>query len=254
MSQEPKPRCFILEFNPQYLAFGIFAWLTEPAKEYLAVSAVLMRVNYALARLGLPLNSISTSVELSHLEKPDTSSAARRNFDVLRSIPIFRSLPADAEQRLAPSLKHTIFAPGEFVIHQGDEGDSMYVLLSGTVDVHIGRDSGVSEYVATLEAGQFFGEMSLFTGERRTANVIAMTAVECLVVERAGLTNLFQLHPELMVDISEVIAERQTGLAATREKLDEEHRRVQAVRSRRDILQRLQHYFGLSESGQHAGR
>jgi CRP-like cAMP-binding protein len=132
------------------------------------------------------------------------------------------------------------------VIRQGDEGGSMYILVAGSVDVHVGGDSGVSEYVATLEPGQFFGEMSLLTGEHRTANVIAMTAVECLVVDKASLTELFQRHPELMDDVSEVIAERQTGLAATREKLDDEHKRVQAARSRRDILQRIQHYFGIT--------
>jgi small-conductance mechanosensitive channel/CRP-like cAMP-binding protein len=251
---EPKPRCFIVEFYPQHVVFGVFAWLNEPAKEYLAVSAVLMRIHYSLARLGLPLQSISTAVELSHAEQPDSSNDVAKRLGVLRSIPIFRSLPLDAAQRLAPLLKHAMFAPGEFVIRQGDEGDSMYVLITGTADVHIESESGVSEYVATLESGQFFGEMSLLTGEQRTANVIAMTASECLVVDKASLTQLFEWHPELAADISEVIAGRQTALAATRERLDGEHKRVEAARNHRDLLQRIQHYFGIKESGTHAGR
>jgi small-conductance mechanosensitive channel/CRP-like cAMP-binding protein len=251
---EPKPRCFIVEFNPQYVVFGVFAWLHEPPKEYLAVSAVLMRIHYALARLGLPLQSISTAIALSHIEAPAASNTDEKHLGVLRSIPIFRSLPEDAGQLLAPSLKCVVFAPGEFVIRQGDNGDSMYILIAGSVDVHIESDSGVSEYVATLEPGQFFGEMSLLTGEQRTANVIAMTTAECLVVDKASLTHLFQWHPELASDISEVIAARQTSLAATREKLDGEHKRVEAARNRRDMLQRIQHYFGISESGTHAGR
>jgi branched-chain amino acid transport system substrate-binding protein len=236
------------------MIFGLSVWLNEPAKEYLAVSAVLMRVHYALTRLGLPLQSISTAVELSHIEKPDSSDTLEKHLAVLKSVPIFRALPVEAAERLAPSLKHAAFAPGEFVIRQGDEGDSMYILIAGSADVHIGGDSGVSEYLATLEPGQFFGEMSLLTGEQRTANVIAMTAVECLVVDKTSLTDLFHWHPELAANISEVIAERQTSLAATREKLDGEHKRVQAVRNRRDVLQRIQHYFGIGEAGTPAGR
>ncbi len=250
---EPRPRCFILELNPQYIVFGIFAWLNDPPGEYLAVSAVLTRVHYALARLGVPLKSISTTLEVTRPPKPEPSLPAQ-NLEILQAVPIFRSLPVDAMERLAPSLKHTVFGPGECVIRQGDEGDSMYILIAGSVDIHIGVDSGMSEYVATLNAGEFFGEMSLLTGERRAASVIAMTAVECLVVDKHSMTELFCWHPELMTNVSDVIVDRQAGLAATRERLDGEEKRLQAVRSRRDMLQRIQHYFGIADSGTAAGR
>jgi len=252
--KEPKPRCFILEFNPQHVSFGIFVWLNDPPKEFLTVSAVLMRVHFALARLGTPLLSISQTVELAHVEKTDHAGLpGARYASLLRAVPIFRTLSTEDVDRLGPVLRHAAFAPGEFIIHQGEDGSSMYVLIQGTVDVHLTGEGGMSEYVATLEAGQFFGEMSLLTGEKRTANVIAMSAVECLVVDKTGLTELLHRRPELAEDMSDVIAERQADLAVTRERLDAEQKRVVSARKRVDILHRIQRYFGIEEASAHIG-
>lgn len=253
---EPQPRCFVTEFHPSYVSFGIFAWLNQPGSEDAAVSSVLTRVHFVLARLGMPLASISQAVELSQVEKAQAAPDVKTEeyVGILRSIPIFGALPLEAARHLALSLKRAAFAPGELIIRQGDAGDSMYIVIQGSVDVHVSGDSGMSEYLATLEVGQFFGEMSLLTGENRTANVMSMTAVECLVIAKPSLTSLFERHPELAENISEVIAGRQVELRATREKLDGEQKRILAARSRVDMLRRIQRYFGISDPGAAVGR
>lgn len=245
---DPKPRCIVVEFHPGHVTFGVFAWLAEPAKEYLAVSAVLTRVHFALARVGQPLASISQTIELTRPMRAveDEEATIERRMSVLRSAPIFRVLSDDAARRVALSCKEVVFAPGELVLRQGEEGDSMYILTQGSVDIHVVGESGMSEYVATLEAGAFFGEMSLLTGERRTANVLAMTTVECLVVDKSSLTSLFEWHPEVASDISGVVSNRQAELAVTRERLDGEQQRVLAARNRVAMLERIQRYFGIS--------
>jgi len=246
---EPRPRCVISDYHPSHVSFAVLAWLSEPSKEVLAVSTVLMRIHFALARHGQPLTSISQTVDLNQIDKPQDSSAQINKYvEILRSTPIFHALPEEATRRLAPSVGHAVYAPGEYIVRQGDESGSMYIVIHGSVDIHVDGEGGMSEYVATLEAGKFFGELSLFTGETRTANVIAMTAVECLVIDKPSLTELFDWHPELAVDISEVITERQAGLAATLERLDGEQKRVLAARSRVDMLRRIQRYFGIGES------
>jgi len=245
---DPKPRCFILEFQPGHVSFGVYAWLNEPAKEYLAVSAVLMRVHFALSRAGIPLTAISQAIELQRplRQIEDEESSIARRIAILRTAPIFGVLSDDAARRLALSCREVVFAPGELILRQGDDGDSMYIIIQGSVDIHVIGESGMSEYVATLETGQFFGEMSLLTGEQRTANVMAMNAVECLMVAKASLTSLFEWHPELASDISGVVASRQGELAVTRERLDGEQQRILAARSRVAMLERIQRYFGIS--------
>ena len=70
---------------------------------------------------------------------------------------------------------------------------------------------GASKEVATLGDGQFFGEMSLMTGESRTATVVAKTDVECYVVDKEAFQEIVQEKPELAGIISDILSRRQVG-------------------------------------------
>jgi CRP-like cAMP-binding protein len=77
--------------------------------------------------------------------------------------------------------------------------------------------NGQEAHVADLFAPAFFGEMSLLTGEPRSATVRAKSDVRLLVVERQGFESLFQARPSIAEAVSRVIAERQSGLRERRE-------------------------------------
>ena len=79
-------------------------------------------------------------------------------------------------------VPRTVLA-GETVIRQGERGDSLYLIARGVVAVLIAVDGKPSERVASLHAGEFFGEMALLTAERRNATVRAVT--DCQVYELA---------------------------------------------------------------------
>ena len=249
LAAEPKPRCLILEFCPSHLTFAVSIWISDPRKEHIAVSDVLMRVHFALQRLGTPLLGTSQSIERVRIDVPPpvVESTVDKYSRILRGIPIFANLPEEALSRLAPSLKDALFAPGEYIVRQGDPSGDMYVVVSGTVDVLVNGEGGQSELVATLEAGQFFGELSVFTGERRTADVVARTPVDCLVVDKTSLMSLFDWRPELAEDIAQVITKRQAGLAASVERLDNGNKTATIAQSHGPTLQRIQHYFGIEQ-------
>lgn len=249
LAVKPKPRCLILEFYPSHITFAVLASISDPRKEQIAVSDVLMRVHFALQRLGTPLLATSQSVERPRVEappKPAAESTIDKYSRILRGIPIFGSLPEEAFTRLAPSLNDALFAPGDYIVRQGDPSGDMYVVVRGAVDVTVDGEGGKKQFVAKLEAGQFFGELSVFTGERRTANVIATTPVECLVVDKPSLMALFDWRPELAEDIAQVITSRQAGLAASVERLDTGQPALAAAgKSHGHTLQRIQNYFGI---------
>jgi CRP-like cAMP-binding protein len=68
--------------------------------------------------------------------------------------------------------------------------------------------------VATLSEGAFFGEMALFTGEPRTANIVAMEETEVLEIGHEAMKKVFETNPDLVESLSHIIAERMQGLAA----------------------------------------
>src|SRR5260370_33480255 len=92
----------------------------------------------------------------------------------------------------------------------------MVVGHNGRVAVQ-GPDRSGPRTVAVLTEGNFFGEMALFTGEPRTANVVAMEETDVLEIGHDAMKHLFETNPDLAESISWTIAQRQAGLVAGRE-------------------------------------
>jgi len=115
---------------------------------------------------------------------------------------------------LATAATSHIFAPGETVIRAGDPGSSMFVVHNGRVSVQV-SENGRARTVATLSEGAFFGEMALFTGEPRTANIVAIEETEVLEIGHAAMKQVFDTNPDLVESLSYIIAERRQGLVAS---------------------------------------
>ena len=103
----------------------------------------------------------------------------------------------------------------------------------------------ISERIATLHAGDFFGEMGMMTGEPRSATVIALSDVECYRVDKDAFHNILRSRPEIAEDISEVLARRRVELDAAREDLNEEAKRARMRKHQGDLLQRIRNFFAL---------
>ena len=94
-------------------------------------------------------------------------------------------------------MKLKLFARGENLCRQGEAGDSFYVIREGRLAIFVNNAAGQPVRVAQLEAGGFFGEMSLLTGEPRSATVTAETDVEVLRVSRQDFAGLLQADANL---------------------------------------------------------
>ena len=140
---------------------------------------------------------------------------------------------------LAQAATSHVFAPGETVIRAGDPGASMFVVHNGRVSVQL-SENGRARTVATLSEGAFFGEMALFTGEPRTASIVALEETEVLEIGHAAMKQVFDTNPDLVESLSHIISERRQGLVATE---DDSGSRVD---ERAGILSSIKRFFGLS--------
>lgn len=112
---------------------------------------------------------------------------------VLQSIPLLQHLSVSEKERLFEALEPVNFADGEFVIKEGEEGSTFYIIKNGSAIVRKEVESGemrTKKQVATLSKGNFFGEMSLLRGEPRQADVIADGSLECLTLARDKFVEL----------------------------------------------------------------
>jgi CRP-like cAMP-binding protein len=114
----------------------------------------------------------------------------------------------------------------------------MFVVHNGRVSVQI-TENGRARSVATLNEGDFFGEMALFTGEPRTANVVALEETEVLEIGHLAMKQVFDTNPDLVESLSHIMAERRLGLET-----QEANRTTRAEQSA-GLLTAIKRFFGM---------
>jgi len=126
---------------------------------------------------------------------------------ILRDEPLFECLSDAQIDNLVKEARLNYFGRGENVIKEGAEGDSMFVLLQGAARVWVSRN-GTSIPIATLSAGDCFGEMSLLTGESRTATVQAESDCYVLEIGKPVMADVLRESPDCLERLSELLAKR----------------------------------------------
>ncbi|MEO6208059.1 MAG: Crp/Fnr family transcriptional regulator [Candidatus Limnocylindrales bacterium] len=102
----------------------------------------------------------------------------------LAAIPIFGGLEPAALERLAGFMRSRRFRRGEVIFHIGDPGDALFVILTGEVKISLPSESGDEAILATLRAGDVFGELALLDGAPRSASATAISPTESVVLPR----------------------------------------------------------------------
>jgi CRP-like cAMP-binding protein len=133
------------------------------------------------------------------------------------------------------------------LVQQGDEGDSFYVIESGRVEVILTDEEGGPEApVAVLRPRDFFGEMSLLAGDRRTATVRAIEDVRVVIIDKEAFARIIMEQPEVAAEMAAIYYQRTQELTDTRERVAEEAEGEEEVESGdRVLLRRIQRFFGL---------
>ncbi len=173
------------------------------------------RVWYALGRRGIAVASPSRAVALREVtaesrEREEASRLSERA-DLLRRVDFLTALSDAQRATLARRSMLRMYAAGETIVRQGDDGAEMYLVHDGKVAVVREKAGQGDAELAQLGPGMFFGEMALVTGERRTATVRAAVACSMLVIDHEALREVLASAPHLAEHISQVIAERQAS-------------------------------------------
>jgi len=216
VSPKVAPIVRVRDIGDSAMEYEVKYWLIDYAKYNDTDALVRQRIWYAFRRAGL---TFAYPTRTLLVERMSRSGAAEGDgggaiVERLAAVDIFAPLSAEETAMLAHAATSHVFAPGETVIRAGDPGSSMFVVHNGRVSVQV-SENGRSRTVATLSEGAFFGEMALFTGEPRTANIVAIEETEVLEIGHAAMKQVFDTNPDLVESLSYIIAERRQGLVAS---------------------------------------
>jgi small-conductance mechanosensitive channel/CRP-like cAMP-binding protein len=208
--RDPEPVVIVKGFGGSSIDYGAEFWIGDYAHAVTARDQVRTNIWYEFRRANIEI-PFPIQIQYSREEQPvrtgDHVDAAAAQ---LAGIDLFSTLLPDARRTLARDAGEHLFAAGEAIVRQADQGDSMFIVLRGTVHVVL-EPSG--EEVATITAGGFFGEMSMLTGEPRSATVRAATDVRVLEIAAEHMRRLAHGTPGLVEHISKVMEGRRAGLA-----------------------------------------
>jgi small-conductance mechanosensitive channel/CRP-like cAMP-binding protein len=215
VSQKITPVVRIRNLGESGVEYEVKYWPIDYASHHDTDALVRQRIWYAFRRAGLSFAYPTRTLIVERKAKSgedegDGGAIAER----LSAVDIFAPLSSEETIMLAQAATSHVFAPGETVIRAGDPGSSMFVVHNGRVSVQI-SENGRSRTVATLSEGAFFGEMALFTGEPRTASIVALEESEVLEIGHEAMKRVFDTNPDLVESLSHIIAERRQALAAT---------------------------------------
>ena len=192
----------------------------------------------------MPAQALFVTEETSDREALKSEKQLQRCRELLARVDLFAEL-SDAEfEELSQHMRYAPFGPGEVMTRQGADAHWLYLIEDGEASVSV-SDGGVEHKVARLRAPAFFGEMSLLTGEQRSATVIAIGEVECFRLDKDALRRLLARRPELAAHLAHVLAERNAALMTVKEGLDAQTAKRQVERQAVDFLARIRSFFAL---------
>jgi small-conductance mechanosensitive channel/CRP-like cAMP-binding protein len=208
----PPPDVLLDEFAGSAITYRARFWVAEFEVDELARDQVRSAIFYCFQRHGI---DIPWPIQIEYSAEEVPSSVSLRADDIARllgKVEIFSSLGDAHRQELAATGQEQLYGSGEAIVRQGESGASMFVIESGDVRVTLDGD----HEVARIGAGGFFGEMSLLTGDPRTANVFAVTDVRLVEIAADSFRAIALVQPAVVDAVGHAVIARRAGLDKTR--------------------------------------
>lgn len=196
---------------------AVAAWSKQRAlMDYTGAECVPREVSLLETRIARP-----TQIALlqrrdgyeERLDMPvDLPPALERSLDAVRDlladVPIFAMLNAEECHELARAARALTLGPLERLVVQGQDGSSLFVLVEGAVEVLVRREDGRDSPIDTMVRGAVVGEMSLLTGEPRSATVRAVTGATVYEIGRRQYEPLLRARPALLDELAAIVEVR----------------------------------------------
>ncbi len=246
----PAPYCAIKEFHTNGVTYEVRYYLTDLSSPGRTDSNVRAKIYYALSRAGINLSTPSRSVviteEADAVAEKSFKAERERRLAALQGVYVFQALTEEERAVLAGRLRSTPFSGGEVITRQGTVADWLYIIYEGSAEIRLYSGTvGAYRVVKTLGQGNFLGEMGLFTGEPRSATVVAEGEVRCYRLDREGFRGVLASRPEIAGSIAALLAKRRLELAEVKEKLAGDAALLGLKKEEQDLLSKIKGFFGV---------
>ena len=207
VEKEPPPQIYVSEYGDSAIVYQIKFAMTTHSGYYEVRDAIYTNAWYEFRRRKITIPFPQRTLHLDRKASRPVDEGHDQAFSILRAEPLFQCLSDGQIGNLVGQSNRNHFGRGERVIEEGDEGASMFILLDGSARVSVAKN-GSTIPVATLRSGDCFGEMSLLTGEKRSATVQAERDCYIMEIGKEVMGGVIRESPDCLKVLSELLAKR----------------------------------------------
>jgi small-conductance mechanosensitive channel len=212
IQRDPPPEVLILNLTPKAIEYRITYHIDDFAEAPALRSELAQRVWHHLDWAGIRMDEAPILAPATALTDAERATALEK---ALTRVILCSPLSSDERATLATRCRTQTVPAGTTLVTQGADGDSMYLISEGVMVVRLRQpETGLDIEVARLGPGDYFGEMSLLTGAKRSATVRALTPVCVHELTKADLAPTLMARPALASELGKVLAARQKALVA----------------------------------------
>lgn len=234
----PAPEAYQASFGDSSINYSLNFWISDFMRSKEISGEVLTRIWYAFKREGI---EIPFPIRTVHMVQAEGGVSSEVSAQLLNKIDLFKVLSEEEKATLLKRLKKETRLRGESVVKQGAEGRSLYLVLTGKLTVKRHKKDGGTVQLGELGPGQFFGELSLLTGEPRAATVQAVTDAEFLKLDKSDFQEILSRNPTLAEKLAEVVAARQSTISGIKESAEG----VPTSIEKSALSKKIRHFFNL---------
>ncbi|MEP6821506.1 MAG: mechanosensitive ion channel family protein [Chthoniobacterales bacterium] len=204
---EPPPKVYLKDYGDSSILYEIKFNMMSHAHYNDICDAIRTNIWYEFRRQKINIPFPIRTLQVQRKPPSPTQGLQEKAREMLRQQPLFSCLNNQQLEDLVSNGDANHFGRGEAVIEEGTSGDSMFLLVEGTAQVSVARN-GSQIQVNVLRRGDCFGEMSLLTGEKRTATVRAEGDCEIMEISKPIMGDLLRSSPQCLEHLSSLLAQR----------------------------------------------
>jgi small-conductance mechanosensitive channel/CRP-like cAMP-binding protein len=242
---EPAPKIYVVDFAESSVIYEIKFWMGNHVHYNDVCDAIRTNIWYEFKRQRITIPFPIRTIYLERRQRREVPEGHDEARAILRGEPLFDCLDDAQLENVLHSAHFNRYGRGERIIEEGASGDSMFIMLRGVAHVTVSRN-GDDIRLGHMRSGDCFGEMSLLTGEARSATIRAEQDCEVMEIRKEVMAEILRESPQCLTQLSDLLAKRKLegeGILKDALKPDEQKRKESEYRA--SFLKRLRAVFEL---------
>ncbi|MEZ4592803.1 MAG: mechanosensitive ion channel family protein [Chloroflexota bacterium] len=242
----PRLRSHVVSMQDGCVTYGLSYWLDDYSDKVIARDKVLTRAWFSLHRVGIAIPDPTGNYRVTVVPEDEGQRSRETQqtnlFNEMQSLHWLDVLTEKQLQQLAKRTAVSTYTTGEQLVKQGESGDSLFIITRGSVSVYVQAADGRSIYANQLHSGDFFGEMSLLTGEARAASIRANEETDVIIIDKDAFATVLAQDPTILERFVTALERRQEGISQSLQQ-DSALRRQEMENGRDAFIQRIRRYL-----------